>query len=109
MRKGDICLIDIPDRGGHEQRGTRPALVLAADTSNIVTIIPFTSQQRATRFPYTILINVTKTNGLDSPSVLLVYQIGGVDHRRIIRKLGTLEKGSLATVESELKKYLRFS
>ena len=109
MRRAEIWIIDIPDRGGHEQRGTRPALVLAPHTQHIITIIPFTSQQRAARFPNTLLINATKANGLDSPSVLLVYQLGGVDKRRMLRKLGSLEKGTLSTVESELKKYLHLS
>ena len=109
MRRAEIWLIDIPDRGGHEQRGTRPALILVAHTQHMVTIIPFTSQQRAARFPHTLLINATKANGLDSPSILLIYQLGGIDKRRLLHKLGTLEKGTMSAVEGGLKKYLHLS
>src|SRR3989344_1121080 len=39
MKKGEIWIIDIPGLGGHEQRGRRPAIILADTVTSIVIIV----------------------------------------------------------------------
>ena len=102
MNYGDIFWVDLPDRGGHEQRGRRPA-VIWQDTVNFslptVLIIPLTGSTSASRFPGTLTIQPTSLNGLSSPSVALVFQLGACDVSRIAGRLGQLDQTDLARVQ----------
>ena len=40
MRRGDIYLVDLDPTEGHEQRGTRPVLVVSPDEFNGITQVP---------------------------------------------------------------------
>lgn len=40
MRRGDIYLVELDPTAGHEQRGTRPVLVVSPDSFNQVTQLP---------------------------------------------------------------------
>jgi mRNA-degrading endonuclease toxin of MazEF toxin-antitoxin module len=40
MRRGDIYLVDLDPTEGHEQRGTRPVLVVSPDEFNKFTQVP---------------------------------------------------------------------
>ena len=113
MTRGDIVLVNLPqsaDGAGHEQVGTRPALIVhddaTSDTLSVVMIVPFTSNLKAQRFPHTILIPPSKDNGLTVPSVLLVFQLRAIDKQRVIGKLGHLEDNLMTGVHLEIKKLL---
>jgi len=110
MKRGDIVYVNLPqasDGAGHEQVGTRPALVVHEDDSSdvisVVMIVPFTSSVKAQRFQYTILIQPTKENGLASPSVLLIFQLRAIDKQRIGKKIGHLEDETMEKVNQEIK------
>ena len=82
MKRGDIFLVNLPqvtDGAGHEQVGTRPALIMHDDatsgTLSVVIIVPFTSNLKAKRFPHTIVVQPSKENGLSMPSVLRCLSI----------------------------------
>ena len=113
MTRGDIVLVNLPqsaDGAGHEQVGTRPALIVHDDatsgTLSVVMIVPFTSNLKAQRFPHTILIPPSKGNGLTVPSVLLVFQLRAIDKQRVTGKLGYLEDDLMTRVNQEIKKLL---
>ncbi|NLM29669.1 MAG: type II toxin-antitoxin system PemK/MazF family toxin [Methanomicrobiales archaeon] len=46
-RRGEIWYVDLTDSKGHEQRGRRPAIVLAVSHAGITTVIPLTTQSNA--------------------------------------------------------------
>jgi mRNA interferase MazF len=113
MKRGDIVLVNLPqstDDAGHEQVGTRPALIVHDDaTSNtlsVVMIVPFTSNIKAQRFPHTILVQPSKENGLSKPSVLLVFQLRAIDKQRVAKKIGHLEDELMGKVNQEIKDLL---
>ncbi len=106
MTKGEIWGSDLPPKGGHVQQGYRPALIVADTTNAIATVIPITSSLAATRFPYTLAVTPTEDNGLDKPSVLLVFQLGAVDKRFLHRSIGRLDPATLARVDEQLKAML---
>ena len=113
MTRGDIVLVNLPqsaDGAGHEQVGTRPALIVhddaTSDTLSVVMIVPFTSNLKAQRFPHTILIPPSRANGLTVPSVLLVFQLRAIDRQRVTGKLGHLEDNLMTEVNQEIKKLL---
>ena len=113
MTRGDIVLVNLPqaaDGAGHEQVGTRPALVVQDDatseTLSVIMILPFTSNLKAQRFPYTILIQPSTRNGLSTPSVLLVFQLRAIDKKRVTKKIGDLEDELMLKVNAEMKDLL---
>lgn len=106
MKKGEIWIVELPPLGGHEQVGTRPAIVLSDTKSSVVVVIPCTSNIQALRFPFTILISPSKANSLEVDSVALVLHIRAIDRRRLKRKIGTVGKAVLADINKTLKQLL---
>jgi mRNA interferase MazF len=106
MNKGEIWIVDFPQSNGHEQSGKRPVIVLSDTATNIVIIIPLTSNFQALHFPHTLEIEATKENGLATKSVALVFHIRAIDKKRLLNKLGNLEPETLKRLEKMLKNLL---
>jgi mRNA-degrading endonuclease toxin of MazEF toxin-antitoxin module len=55
MRYGEVFWVDLPDQGGREQRGRRPAVIWqnleAFSGLPTILVIPLTSRLAALRFP----------------------------------------------------------
>lgn len=102
MNFTDLFWVNLPDRGGREQSGRRPA-VIWQDTTIFafptVVIIPLTTQMATLRFPMTSLIQPTARNGLSSPSVALVFQVGACDVRRFEGRIGELDDPDLQNLQ----------
>ena len=101
MRPGDVWVVHIPALGGHEQSGTRPAVIIARVAKTVVTVIPCTSNETALRFPYTHEIKPTKKNGLTKNSIALVFHIRALDVSFLERKIGTLDKKTFTEIRDE--------
>jgi mRNA interferase MazF len=113
VTRGDIVLVNLPqaaDGAGHEQVGTRSALVVQDDstseTLSVIMIVPFTNNLKAQRFPHTILIQPSARNGLSTPSVLLVFQLCAIDKKRVTKKIGYLEDELMLKVNAGMKDLL---
>ena len=106
MQKGEIWLVELPSADGHEQAGTRPVAVLAETEANIAIIVPFTSNLQALRFPSTIEVKPSKTNGLTAISVALVFQMRAIDKKRLKKKIGNAEESVLKEINAMLKNLL---
>jgi len=103
MTKGEIWVTDLPAKGGHVQRGIRPALIIADATKSIALVVPLTSSLAAQRFPHTLLLEPTASNGLEKPSVLLFFQLGAVDKRFLHRTIGTMDTALMRRVDDKLR------
>ena len=108
MNHGELFWVDLPDRGGREQRGRRPAIIWQ-DTeafSGLPTIltIPLTSRLGAVRFPATLRIEPSPANGLTTPSIALLFQIGACDVRRIQNRLGRLDEQDVGKIIEIIKR-----
>jgi mRNA interferase MazF len=112
MLRGEIILVELPqvDTRGHEQEGTRPALIVhdnaTIDSLPVVMIVPITSRLSAMNYPHTILVQPSMQNGLNVPSILLLFQLRAIDKRRFVKTLGVLEAQIIEQVNVELKKLL---
>jgi mRNA interferase MazF len=106
MKKGEIWIIDIPGFGGHEQKGRRPAILLADTVTSIVMIIPCTSNVQALRFPFTLRINASKSNGLEAHTIALVLQLRAIDKKRLVKKIGVLEQSHVKEINRIIKQFL---
>ena len=98
--------VELPSANGHEQTGTRPAMVLAETEANIAVIIPFTTNLQALRFPHTIEIKPSTKNGLSVVSVGLIFQVRAVDKKRLRNKIGELGEPLLSSVNAILRELL---
>ncbi len=107
MDIGDIYATDIPSTNGHEQAGSRPAIIVQAaqfeKQLSTVLIVPLTSQLAAQTFPGTFLIHPDAENGLTKDSVALVFQLRAIDKKRVKRKLGRLSTNHLTQLFQFMK------
>ena len=116
MARGDVLLVDLPvpsSGAGHEQMGNRPAIAVQNDASDprlpTIMIIPCTSNLGALRYPHTIRVDPSQQNGLNMPSVLLVFQLRAIDKMRIAGNIGRLEQHYLQQLDAELRNLLNIS
>ncbi len=88
-RQGDIILVSFNPTSGHEQKGSRPAIVVSASEYNMrsgmILVCPITSKAKG--YAFEIPINTKKIKGS-----ILVDQIRAMDW--FARKLVFLEKTS---------------
>ncbi|MBI2122146.1 MAG: type II toxin-antitoxin system PemK/MazF family toxin [Candidatus Sungbacteria bacterium] len=106
MKKGEIWLVEIPGIDGHEQRGFRPAIFIADTKTGVAIIIPCTSNLQALRFPFTIRIESSRSNGLNELSVALVLQLRAIDKKRLLRKIGQLDNSVLKELDVVIRNLL---
>jgi len=107
MKIGDIRWVELPDVGGREQSGRRPAIILQDDSyaaSLPTTIVVPLSAIAALRFPGTAQVKATHSSGLRTDSVALVFQIRAIDRGRIKEAIGEVSILEVAEIQAELAK-----
>ena len=108
MKIGDIHWVELPNVGGREQSGRRPAIILQNDqyAGSLPTtiVVPLSSALAALRFPGTARVKATGNSGLRSDSVALVFQIRAIDRARIAEKLGAITEEELLEIRNEYRK-----
>jgi len=89
---------------GHEIRKTRPAVIVTNDVYNqhnwVVLVVPLSSDDRA---EYDQVLVHPPEGGLSADSVTLPDQLRAVDRRRLVKRLGRLEQGTLDRLDRSLK------
>ena len=106
MKKGEIWVVNMGSTGGHEQEGTRPAVVIADVVGTVITIIPCTSNIESLRFPFTLEIEPSKINGLDKKSIAVIFQLRAIDKNKLKNRIGSLEKKEIKNIDILMKKML---
>lgn len=108
MARGDVLLVTLPDSDGRERSGRRPVVAVQTDITGepMLMVAPVTSNLAALRFAFAIRIEPSSTNGLTTPSVIMIFQMRAIDKARIVRKIGHLELTDLARVDAEIRNML---
>ena len=105
VKRGDIYYADLSPVVGSEQGGLRPVLIIQNDIghkySPTVIAAAITSRLGKTRLPTHIDIYADKV-GLAKDSVVLLEQIRTLDKRRLKEKMGHLDDGVMAEVNSAI-------
>lgn len=110
--RGEVWEVDLTAARGHEQGGTRPAIivgpwvVLGNGYGNITVVVPVTTAERAFQFPHIYQIDPNVQNGLTSISAVLVFQILALDDSRFIRRRGVVSPEDMAGIQAILKDLL---
>lgn len=104
MKHGDVIRVRFPSRGGREQAGTRPAVLMQRDegaqrTPTLV-VVPLTSQLAVTRFGHAIELEASAQSGLRVRSVAMAFQITAVDRVNVLEHMGTLPEEDFERVRA---------
>lgn len=109
LDRGTIVLITLDPTVGHEQRGTRPCVLVsdpdvAADQRfPMLCVLPLTSTPGEGAF-YPRLS--PGSSGLRATSYALVDQIRSVDKRRVRKVFGQVEPAELQAIDEGLRLFL---
>ena len=98
MRRGDVLALRLPKGVGHEQHGSRLAVVVQSDAllpRTVVLVAPTSGSARAASFRPEILVAGRRTR-------VLVEQAGAVDVSRLGRRLGRLTREELWEIDAAL-------
>ena len=109
LPRGSVVLVQLDPTKGHEQRGTRPCVVVSD-----------TDVSEDQRFPLLAVIPISSTagegalypglqpgrSGLRRASFALVDQIRSIDKRRVTGAFGRLTANELAAVDEGLRLFL---
>jgi mRNA interferase MazF len=112
LRRGSIVLVQLDPTVGHEQRGTRPCIVVSS--SDVID---------AQRFPLIAVVPLTTTagvgvlypplspgtEGLNRGSYAMIDQVRTIDKRRIYRVFGTIRTEELEAIDEGLRLFLGLS
>ncbi len=109
MERGAVVLVGLDPTRGHEQRGTRPCIVVSD---------PLVSNTQ--RFPLLCVVPITSTagegalypvlepepSGLRHRSWALIDQLRAVDKRRVVGEFGLVTAEELAALDLGLRLFL---
>jgi mRNA interferase MazF len=104
-RRGEVYLVSFDPAQGSEIQKTRPALILQNDVGNrfspVTIVAAITSSVGGRSYPTEVRIRAGE-GGLEVDSVVLLSQIRSIDRRRLLRKLGTMSRGTMGRVDRAL-------
>ena len=103
--RGEIWLANFNPTLGHEQAGTRPALIVSADALNngpaeLVVVLPLTTRDR--RVPLRVPIE-PPNGGVRELSFIMCEMIRSISTSRLIRLFGTVDQHTMRIVEDRLR------
>lgn len=103
-RRGSVYLIQFDPAVGREIRKTRPAVVISNDHMNelaaTVLVMPITGGHHA--YYHWIPLDPPE-GGLTKRSNIVTEQIKSVDRRRLLRRLGSLRRGTMDQIEQAIR------
>lgn len=108
--RGTVLLVELDPTLGHEQKGTRPCLVIGANEIAmhqrfpLVLVAPLTSTEL--HGPIYPVVSPSSTSGLRVPSCVLLDQLRSIDKQRVVRLLGRIAPAEVAAVDKALRTLL---
>ncbi|MGH2508776.1 MAG: type II toxin-antitoxin system PemK/MazF family toxin [Ktedonobacteraceae bacterium] len=105
IKRGEIWIAEFDPTKGHEQRGTRPAVVISSDAVNtavieMVYVMPGSTTDR--RVPNHVRVEPSQENGLDQVTFFLGEQMRAVSTHRLKSRIGALTETDMIEVEDVL-------
>ena len=103
--RGEVWMLNFDPTRGHEQAGTRPALILSVDVFNsgpadLVILLPITSRSKGIRSHVAVQ---PPEGGLSAVSYIKCEDIRSVAKERLQRRLGNISATTMAEVEDKLR------
>lgn len=105
----EVWLVRLDPGLGSEIKKTRPALIISNDLNNqyasLVTVLPISDKGEKV-YPFEIEVSDGRTSGLTKPSKIRCQQIRTIDKERLVKKVGSVDKGMRFKIEEALKLHL---
>ncbi len=103
--RGEVWSVTLDPTRGHEQAGTRPALVVSADGFNhgpagLVVVIPMTTREKG--IPFHVRV-APPEGGLKAVSHIKCEEVRSVSKERLARRLGSVSARTIVAVEFRLR------
>ena len=107
--RGEVWSLSLDPTRGHEQAGTRPALIISVDEFNqgpaeLIIVLPITTKER--RIPFHVKLEPPE-GGLKSKSFVKCEDVRSVSKDRLGHRFGTVSAESIAEVEFRLRVLLK--
>lgn len=107
--RGEVWMLNFDPTRGHEQAGTRPALIISVDLFNagaaeLVIVLPITSRSKGVRSHVAIQ---PSEGGLSVASFIKCEDVRSIAKERLIRRLGVVSARTLVEVEDRLRVLLQ--
>ena len=96
MRRGEVYFVDFgKDKTTHKKCGIRPAVIVSNNRGNghgpTVTVVPLTGNiHKRPEMPTHVQIPLSKSVGLDKPSMALAEQVETLDKTKLGEKIGKI-------------------
>lgn len=105
--RGEVWWADLPEPAASDPGGTRPVLIVQANSFNrsriaTVLVVAITTNERLADLPGNVLLPL-RESGLKQPSVANVSQIITADRVFLRERIGRIRAETMARVESGLK------
>lgn len=106
--RGTVILISLDPTVGHEQRGTRPCVVvsdpavIADQRFPLLGVVPLTGTP-GTGALYPLLS--PGTSGIAKPSYALIDHVRSIDKQRVLRAYGQVRSAELQAISAGLRRY----
>lgn len=105
MKRGEVWMASLDPVRGSEQAGTRPVIVLQADSLNsflrTAVVVPCTSNLRWAEFAHCVRLAAGE-GGLTNESAVLSHQLRVIDAARLVRCMGALSPSAMRKIETSL-------
>lgn len=105
IKRGDVYFADLSPVVGSEQGGQRPVLIVQNDIGNkyspTVIVSAITAKISKAKLPTHVEVKKDDV-GLLKDSVVLLEQVRTIDKRRLIQKLGAIDKETMKLVDDAL-------
>jgi mRNA interferase MazF len=103
--RGEVWLANFEPAEGHEQGGTRPAVILSANEFNesksrLVVVVPCTTRDRGNPLHVRIL---PPDGGLAEARLALTEMVHSISQSRLIKSLGRLSERSINEISGKVK------
>ena len=103
--RGEVWDLNLDPTIGHEQAGSRPALILSADIFNegpadLVVVVPVTRTERKVRWHVPI---TPPEGGLVAESFIQCENVRSVSKQRVKRLRGRVSENTLQQVEDRIR------
>jgi mRNA interferase MazF len=105
IRRGEIYLVNFSPARGHEQAGTRPALVIQNDIGNefaATTIVAAMSMRAVALYESRVTVSA-RESGLSESSTVLLDQLLTVDMSRLGQRIGRLNTSAMGEVDRAIQ------
>jgi mRNA-degrading endonuclease toxin of MazEF toxin-antitoxin module len=108
IKKGDVWLFENINAIGSMQKGVRPHAVVTQVTEKTVSVAPCSSSKKRKGQKFSIEIEPTKNNGLDSVSYVVLTQSFTADPSLFEgkKKIGHLDEFDILRIQAEFVKYV---